>query len=151
MGFLSEIWMISILIPSSREQHFWVPRYGVYQQTRGLAIWEVDQRNVRHTSDGPFREKQHLRHNSIGGLRAVCRRHRDRGKQRSRSKPTSRNPQQPAPDQYRVGLRAQADFSAPIFEPVHEARAGQRAALSVQSAAAAMQHLDRRSANELSP
>ena len=33
---------------------------------------------------------------------------------------------------YRVELRAQANFSAPTFEPAHEARAGQRAALSVQ-------------------
>ena len=32
---------------------------------------------------------------------------------------------------YRVGLRAQANFSTPTFEPAHEARAGQRAALSV--------------------
>ena len=32
---------------------------------------------------------------------------------------------------YRVGLRAQANFSAPTFEPAHEARAGKRAALSV--------------------
>ena len=34
---------------------------------------------------------------------------------------------------YRVELRAQANFSAPTFEPAHGARAGQRAALSVQS------------------
>ena len=32
---------------------------------------------------------------------------------------------------YRVGLRAQANFSAPTFEPAHEARTGQHAALSV--------------------
>ena len=32
---------------------------------------------------------------------------------------------------YRVGLQAQANFSAPTFEPAHEARAGKRAALSV--------------------
>ena len=32
---------------------------------------------------------------------------------------------------YRVGLRAQANFSAPTFEPAHGARAGKRAALSV--------------------
>ena len=50
----------------------------------------------------------------------------------------------------RVGTRAQANFSAPTFEPEQEGRAGQRAALSVQSAAAAMQHLDQRSASELS-
>ena len=31
---------------------------------------------------------------------------------------------------YRVGLQAQANFSAPTFEPAHEARAGKRAALS---------------------
>ena len=31
----------------------------------------------------------------------------------------------------RVGLQAQANFSAPTFEPAHEARAGKRAALSV--------------------
>ena len=30
---------------------------------------------------------------------------------------------------YRVGLRAQTNFSAPTFEPVHETGAGQRAAL----------------------
>ena len=33
---------------------------------------------------------------------------------------------------YRVGLRAQANISARTFKPEHEARAGQRAALSVQ-------------------
>ena len=33
---------------------------------------------------------------------------------------------------YRVQLRAQANFSAPTFEPAHEALAGQCAALSVQ-------------------
>ena len=33
---------------------------------------------------------------------------------------------------HRVELRAQANFSAPIFEPAHEARAGQRTALLVQ-------------------
>ena len=45
---------------------------------------------------------------------------------------------------YRVELRAQTNFSALTFNPVHESRAGQRAALSVQfmSAAAAMLHLD---------
>ena len=43
------------------------------------------------------------------------------------------------------------ELSAPNFEPAHQARAGQRAALSIQSAAAAMQHLNPRSANELSP
>ena len=32
---------------------------------------------------------------------------------------------------YRVGLRAQANFSAQTFKPAHKARAGQRAALSV--------------------
>ena len=32
---------------------------------------------------------------------------------------------------YRVGVQAQANFSAPTFEPAHEARAGKRAALSV--------------------
>ena len=32
---------------------------------------------------------------------------------------------------YREGLQAQANFSAPTFEPAHEARAGKRAALSV--------------------
>ena len=32
---------------------------------------------------------------------------------------------------YRVGLHAQANFSAPTFEPAHEARAGRRAAISV--------------------
>ena len=32
---------------------------------------------------------------------------------------------------YQVGLQAQANFSAPTFEPANEARAGQRAALSV--------------------
>ena len=47
---------------------------------------------------------------------------------------------------YRVGLWAQVNFSAPTFEPAHE---GQRAALSVQSAAAAMRPLDQRFANEL--
>ena len=36
-----------------------------------------------------------------------------------------------SPQTYRVGLWAQVEFSAPTFEPVHEARAGQRAALSV--------------------
>ena len=51
---------------------------------------------------------------------------------------------------YRVGSRPQANFSAPTFEPAHEARAGQRAALSVQSAAAAMQHLDQRFTSKLS-
>ena len=49
---------------------------------------------------------------------------------------------------YRVELRAQANFSAQTFKPAHKARAGRRAALSVQSAA---QHLDQRSASELSP
>ena len=48
---------------------------------------------------------------------------------------------------YRVGLRAQANFSAQTFKPAHKARAGQRAALS---ATAAMQHLEQRSASELS-
>ena len=43
---------------------------------------------------------------------------------------------------YRVGLRAEANFSAQTFKPAHKARAGQRAAPSVQSAAAAMQHLE---------
>ena len=52
---------------------------------------------------------------------------------------------------YRVGLLAQANFSAQTFKPAHKARAGQRAALSVQSAAAAMQHLEQRSTSELSP
>ena len=33
---------------------------------------------------------------------------------------------------YRVELRAQANFSGPTFEPAHESRAAQRAALSVQ-------------------
>ena len=37
---------------------------------------------------------------------------------------TLRNP-------YRVGLQAQANFSTPTFEPAHESRAGQRAALLV--------------------
>ena len=46
-----------------------------------------------------------------------------------------------------VGLRAQANFSAQTFKPASEARAGQRAALSVQSAAAAMQHLEQLSAS----
>ena len=32
---------------------------------------------------------------------------------------------------YRVELRAQANFSAPTFEPAHVARTGKRAALSV--------------------
>ena len=32
---------------------------------------------------------------------------------------------------YQVGLQAQANFSAPTFEPAHEACAGKRAALSV--------------------
>ena len=54
-------------------------------------------------------------------------------------------------DTYRVELRAQANFSAPTFEPVHEACAGQRATLSDQSSAAVMQHLGQRSASELSP
>ena len=55
-------------------------------------------------------------------------------------------------ESYRLGLRAKANFSAPTFEPAHEAGAGQRAALLVQSAAAAMQHpgLDQRSESELS-
>ena len=35
---------------------------------------------------------------------------------------------------YRVGLQAQANFSALTFEPAHEARAGKRAALSVAAA-----------------
>ena len=52
---------------------------------------------------------------------------------------------------YRVVLRAQVNFSVPTFDPVHEARAGQLVALSIQSAAAAMQHLEQRSASELSP
>ena len=43
---------------------------------------------------------------------------------------------------YRVELLAQANFSAQTFKPAHKARTGQRAALSVQSAAAAMQHLE---------
>ena len=43
---------------------------------------------------------------------------------------------------YRVELLAQANFSAQTFKPAHKARAGQRAALSVQSAAAAMQHFE---------
>ena len=51
---------------------------------------------------------------------------------------------------YRVGLWARAKFSGPTFEAAHETRTGQRAALSVQSAAAAMQHLDQRSVSELS-
>ena len=50
---------------------------------------------------------------------------------------------------YRVGLQAQANFSAPTFEPAHEARAGQCATLSVESAAAAMQVLDERSTSKL--
>ena len=37
----------------------------------------------------------------------------------------------PPSSPYRVGLRAQANFSAPTFEPAHEARAGKHAALSV--------------------
>ena len=50
-------------------------------------------------------------------------------------------------ESYRLGLLAKANFSAP-----HEAGAGQRPALWVQSAAAAMQHpgLDQRSESELS-
>ena len=54
---------------------------------------------------------------------------------------------------YRVALQAHANFSAPTFKPAHEARAGQRAALSVQFklAEAAMQYLDQRSTSELSP
>ena len=32
---------------------------------------------------------------------------------------------------YRVGLRAEANFSAQTFKPAHKARAGQRAALSI--------------------
>ena len=48
-------------------------------------------------------------------------------------------------------MRAQANFSAPTFEPAHEAHARQRAPLSVQSAAAAMQDLDQGSACELPP
>ena len=51
---------------------------------------------------------------------------------------------------HRVGLRAQANFSAQIFKPAHKARAGQHAALSIKSAAAAMQHLEQESAGELS-
>ena len=39
---------------------------------------------------------------------------------------------------YRVGLQVQANFSAPTSEHAHDAHAGQRAALSVQSAAVAM-------------
>ena len=37
------------------------------------------------------------------------------------------------PSPYQVGLRAQANFSAPTFEPAHEARAGKLTALSVYS------------------
>ena len=55
---------------------------------------------------------------------------------KGKNKPNTTYPnskEEEKPSSYRVGLLAQANFSAPTFEPAHEARAGKRAALSVYS------------------